>query len=184
MPLVNWGVRARDIEGFDRDAQFKPYTGTLPVNGMYKFRIKQLKYIAGTDEKFPQLRASLELVPRNAQEKKYKGYFITAFMVVSDKTAFQYVPFLDAIGVSGAEFERKTLTDQEGNVRKIGAWRNSGEEMILAEIRSNTGENAEKYPKQIGWMEAVTESDDEEDSEDYDDEDDSEDFDDEWDDDE
>lgn len=177
MPRANWGISSSDVDNFDRDGQYKPYDGPIPANGVYRWQIKKLQHIAATGSKLPQLRVGLELVPRNRDEKRYQGYFLMAFLPVSAKTAFRYVPFLDAIGVSGRDFETRTVTDQEGNISKIGGWRNSGTEIIKAEIKDGTDAEGGSR-KEIGWMgedseEAAPDDDDDdfEDEEEYDDDD-------------
>lgn len=171
MPKANWGISASDVDDFDRESQYKPYTGPQPPLAVYNWRIKVLKSVSGTQKKLPQLRVGLELEPRGASEDKYSGYFIMAFLPVGETTKFRYVPFLDAIGVSGKEFTNGTLTDSEGNVKKIGRWRNTGDEVIAAQLRM--GEDESGNPKEeIGWMgEAVADFDDDEESDDFDDED-------------
>ena len=100
MPRANWGINSADVDEFDRDSQYKPYDGPIPPNGVYEWNVKVLKFAAATKEKTPQLRVGLELSPReDRDEDQYEGYFKMAFLNVSDKTAFVYVPFLDAIGV-------------------------------------------------------------------------------------
>jgi len=167
MPRVNWGVSARDIDNFDRDSQYKPYDGPIPANGVYEWQIKVLKSIAPTDDKLPQLRVGLELAPRdgNKAEQKYAGYFTMAFLSISDKMMWKLVPFLDAIGVTGRDFEARTITDEEGNIKKIGTWRNTGDEYIKAELKDGQ-DQAGNSRKEIGWMGPIT---DNEDEEDYDD---------------
>jgi hypothetical protein len=178
MPRANWGVSSQEVDEFDRDSQFKPYTGPIPPDGVYNWRIKVLKYAAATRDKFAQLRIGLSLEPRGDSEEQYRDYFIMTFPPVSEKTAFRYVPFLDGIGVTGREFTKNTITDEEGNIKKIGKWRNSGDEMIAAQLQTGQDQNGDPQ-KQIGWMgEAVedfdndgVEDDDDEDDDDYDDED-------------
>ncbi|HEY6020273.1 MAG TPA: hypothetical protein VIY48_10325 [Candidatus Paceibacterota bacterium] len=169
MPRVNWGVEASDVDSFDRESQYTPYSGPIPPNAVYQWKVKVAKFIAGTRDKFPQLRIGLELAPRaEYDEKRYKGYFIMAFIPVSDKTAFRYVPFLDALGVSGSDFTRKTLTDEEGNIKRIGAWKHDGNTLILAEKRDGQDGNGNSRPE-VGWIGPVDESDvDTEDDEDFD----------------
>jgi len=174
MPRVNWGVSARDIDNFDRDTQYKPYDGPTPTNGVYQFKLKVLKAIAGTRAKNPQLRIGLELVPRKGRtdERQYAGYFLMAFAPISDKTGFRYIPFLDAIGVSGKDFEERTIVDTEGNIKKIGRWGNTGNEMIMAEIKDGQDKDGNSR-KDIGWMGPLTDdvaAEDPEDDEEYDDE--------------
>lgn len=167
MPRVDWGVSAKDVDNYDRESQYKPYDGPLPPNGVYQWQLKTFKHVAGTRERNPQLRVGLELIPRKGRkdERRYAGYFVMVFAPVTEKTAFRYVPILDAIGVTGRDFERATITDEEGNIKKIGKWRNTGEEMILGQLRDNTGDQADKYPKDIGWVGALTDEEPEDDDE-------------------
>lgn len=174
MPRVNWGVSASDVDSYDRDSQYKPYAGPIPTNGVYQWQVKKLQHVAGTREKNPQLRIGLELVPRNKAEKKFAGYFILVFAPVTEKSQFRYVPFLDAIGVTANEFSRGTVTDEEGNIKKIGKWRNTGNALILGQLADDTDQNGAPR-KKIGWiggledLEEKSEEDDE-----FDDDDDSE----------
>lgn len=161
MPRVRWGISASDVDDFDRDSQYKPYDGPTPSNGVYQFQVKVLKYAAATSDRLPQLRVGLELIPRSGRkdERRYAGYFIMMFAPISKKTGFRYVPFLDAIGVSGDEFENRTITDNDGNVTKIGKWRNDGQEIILAEIKDGVDKDGNSI-KVVGWMGYVPEEDD------------------------
>jgi hypothetical protein len=170
MPRANWGIDASDVDDFDRSTQYKPYAGPIPSNGVYLWQINVLKFIAADNKKLPQLRVGLELVPReDRDEEKYEGYFLMAFLQIADSTRWKYVPFLDAIGVTGKEFTGATIIDQEGNVRKIGKWRNTGEEWILAELKDGQDQNGNSR-KEIGTFLPVPDDyyEDEED-EDYDD---------------
>jgi hypothetical protein len=173
MPKANWGIGASDVDEFDRDSQYKPYTGPTPPNGVYVWNINVLKFVSGTKEKNPQLRVGLELIPREGREdeEEYEGYFNMDFLPITDKTAFRYVPFLDAIGVSGREFTQRTITDEEGNIKKIGSWRNTGQELIMAQLKDGTDAN-NKPVKVLGWYGPFEEDEGEEadDDEYYDDE--------------
>lgn len=171
MPRVNWGVGKDVIDDYDRDSGYKPYTGKIPQNAVYKFRLKTLKYAAGTKQKNPRLTAGLELVPRNAEEKEFAGYFIMKFMPIADTNGFQWIPFLDALGVSSAEFTRGTVTDDEGNVRKMGNWRMDGKMEILAQLKDGTDQTGNSR-KEIGWvgaLDSTEEYDEDEEEEEYDD---------------
>lgn len=155
MPKANWGIRASDVESFDREKQFKPYDGPIPVNGVYRWKVTRLMFVAGTDDKLPQLRIGLEIQPRSKEEKRYAGYRLMLFPPVSDRTQFRYVPFLDAIGVSGREFESGTITDEEGNIKKIGRWKFAPDVTIKAELKDDTDQHGNPR-KDIGWMGADT----------------------------
>ena len=175
MPRVNWGVGKEVIDEYDRDSQFTPYRGKTPPNGVYKFKVKTLKSAAGTKTKNPRLTAGLELVPRDADEKPFKGYYIPKFMAIADTNGFQWIPFLDAIGVSSAEFLRGTVTDEDGNVRKIGNWKMDGTTEILAQLADGTDQN-DNPRKEIKWVGALDDEEGfadevEEDEEVYDDDD-------------
>lgn len=135
MPKAAWGVDADDIDSFDRSSQFTPYRGTTPPRGVYSFLVKKAVYIAATRDKLASLRLGLELIPRDGtNDAQYDGFYFTAFLPVSKQTAFRYVPFLDAIGVSSTDFTNKTITDAEGNISRIGRWRNDGETIVDVQI--------------------------------------------------
>lgn len=162
MPKVNWGVSAGDVDAFDRDSQYKPYAGPAVPNGVYRMRVKSAKRIAAAQGKYPQLRLGLELVPRNAAERKFKGFFITAYLPVMNKTQFRYVPFLDAIGVSANDFTQRTVADEEGDIKRIGQWKNDGATLLMVQIKP--GEDEKGNPRQdVGTFLANVESDDDED---------------------
>lgn len=178
MPKARWNVPAGVIDGFDREKQFAPYTGPAVPNGVYKFLVKKMQYLAGSREQNPQLRIGLELVPRNAAERRYKGYFTMAFLNVDpgEKMAFIYVPFLDAIGVTEKEFLDGTITDEQGNISRIGRWRNKGTQLVLGQLKDNSYEKNGKVVtnQQVGWFgaydpEADQDPDEDPEDEDYDD---------------
>src|SRR5882762_553054 len=170
MPKVPWGIGSDAVDDWDRKSQYTPYSGPIPPNGVYEWTIKVLKSAAGTKDKLPSLWVGLELEPRRAyKEEKYAGYFIMAFLPVADTTAFRYVPFLDAIGVRGREFTERTVTDTDGNITRIGSWRNSGKEMIAAELKDGKDQD-NKSRKEVGWMGPLPEediNDDDDDAEEY-----------------
>lgn len=177
MPKVRWGVGRAAIDDFDRDTQFKPYTGPIPPNGVYEWNVKKLQYVAGDKEKNTQLRIGLELAPREGrkEERRYKGFWIMAFRPITEASNMFWVPFLDAIGVSSAEFLERTITDENGNIKKIGSWRNTGDEYILASLKDGQDDKGNAR-KEIGSFWAIEEEEldedelDEEDEEDYEEE--------------
>lgn len=171
MPVARWGIDASDVDDFDRSSQFTPYRGPQPPTGrVFDFAIKNLKYVAATKESVPQLRVGLELDPhpRRKDEAKYGGYFIMAFLDISDSMKWKYVPFLDAIGVSGSDFAKRTIIDEDGNIKKIGKWKNSGEELISVQLKENTYKG--KTTIQTGWMGPCLDDDEESEEDDYDEE--------------
>lgn len=172
MPRARWGIRAADVDNFDRETQYAPYTGKIPQNNVYQWTVKVAKFIEGTREKFAQLRVGLELVPRDRDEKQYKGYFIMCFLPVAEKTAFRYVPFLDAIGVTGRDFENRTIVDEEGKIRRIGRWNNDGSTLVLAQLADGMDQN-NNARKEITWFGPLDEEteDAEESDDEYDDSD-------------
>lgn len=168
MPKANWGIDASDVDDFDRDSIYKPYTGPIPPDAVYLFQLKKLQFIAGSKSKLPQLRVGLELVPRDDEDyddDKYAGYFIMDFLHISEKTKFRYVPFLDAIGVSGRDFTRRTIHKEDGTVTRIGQWSMSDEEYIYAQLV--TGEDQNGGPKKE--IRVYMPYEDEADDDDYDD---------------
>ncbi len=168
MPRANWGVSAETMDEFDRSKQFKPYTGPVPpVGSIYQFVVKILKHQPPTQEKNASLGVGLELEPRNKDEKRYAGFFVMTYLPIADNTQFRYVPFLDAIGVSTTDFERRTITDEEGNIKKIGPYRHTGDVLILA--KTATSEYKGNTRNDVDWFGEVTDAVDEEyDAEDLD----------------
>ena len=153
MPKANWGITSSDVDDFDRSDLYTPYMGELPPSGVvYLWKMKKLQAVAATEDTVPQLRVGLELKPRTVREKKYKGYYIIAFLHISDKAMWKVAPFLDALGVSGRDFTSRTITDESGNVAKIGTWKNTGDFVIAAKLDDNDPEYAQKNPKKVGWM--------------------------------
>lgn len=171
MPKANWGISASDVDEFDRDDLYTPYQGPVPTNAVYRWRIRKLQFIAATEDSVPQLRVGLELDPRNRSEKKYKGYYQTAFIYISDKTKFRYIPFLDALGVSGRDFTSRTIISEDGAISKIGAWKNTGDFLISAQLQDNDPDFQHKNPKKIGWIGSAPDSDVDDEDESDDDED-------------
>ena len=166
MPTVNWGLSVKAVESFDRDAQFAPYRGQEPPNAVYRWRVTKLQFFPGGSEKYPQLRIFAKLIPRTKAEKRYDGFSVVSFRAVADHTPFNYVPFLDAIGVTAPDFVNRTKVDSEGNVLSIGKWRNDGKQEIDAQLVTETDLKGNDR-KDIKWIGAVI--DDEEDDSDDDD---------------
>ncbi len=171
MPRVNWGLSRGAVKNFDRSKQYKPYAGPVPPNGIYAWRVKVLEYQAATKGKLPSLVSGLELVPRYKSEEKYAGYWIRNFMPVADHTAFRWVPSLDAIGVSESVFYERTVTGADGRVQRIGQWQNTGEILILAQLKD--GQDLNQNPKkEIGGQWEYEEGTSDEDDDDFDTDDD------------
>lgn len=180
MPRANWGVTAAEIDDFDRSKIFAPYTGpTPPVGQVYMFVVKVLKHQPRTKDKNATLVVGLELEPRNKDDKRYAGFFCMNYLTVASNTQGFYVPFLEAIGVTSADFERRTITDEEGNIKKIGPYRHTGDVLVLAQLREN--EYQGKTRIQAGWFGPVE---DEPEDEEFDDDGDDSESDDDYDDDE
>lgn len=181
MGIVRWNINAADIDNFDRSKQIKPYAGPLPPAAVYLWRIKVLKFVDGTKEKLQQLRVGLELVPRKGMnESKYAGYFVMAFIPVGSNTNFRYVPFCDAIGVSGTDFTKRMRADSEGNVQRIGRWTHDGEQEVLAQLIDGSDERGnprkEVNDRTIMSPDAYDGQDDDEDEEGYDEDEDEEEY--------
>jgi hypothetical protein len=181
---VNWGISADDIDNFERN-QYTPYDGPIPPNNVvFKFKIKILRFTPATGDKHPQLRIGLELVPRNSDDKKFAGYFIMLYRHITERSQFVYVPFLDALGITGKDFINRTIADEEGNIKTIGKWRNTGSEHVMCMLKDDKGSDG-IMRKDVAWFGPLKETDEapeDDDIEEYDDEPDD-DFDDDDDDD-
>lgn len=178
MPRVRWsGLDAGDVDSFDRDSQIKPYTGPVPPDDLYLWAVKVLQFREGDRTKNQQLRVGLELVPRSGSdykhERKFKGYFTMDFIPMADNTAFRYVPLLDVLGVTGKDLVNSTITDEDGNVKKIGPYRHDGKALVLAqlvqEVDQNGNPKAQKNVKGGAYFEPPEDAEYEEDDDDDDD---------------
>jgi len=142
VPKVTWGggVTADDIDSAER-SQFKPYDGPPVPNGMYAWRVKQLKKGKSQADN-PKVIYGLELLPRRSRpdEKKYAGFYVSGSIAVVESQAFKLGPFLDALGVSSTDFLNRTSVEAEkdnyGNAKitKIGEWLNDGKTIVLASL--------------------------------------------------
>lgn len=136
MPNVNWGISPDSVDDHE-DNGYTPYMGPTNIPaGVYQWRIASMKRAPKTADKLPQWRVGLEMVPRkgNKEEQKFKGYFAMDFIPVSDKTSFRYAPLLAVLGVSGNDFTKRCAVDQDGNILRIGKWKNDGKTLIAAQL--------------------------------------------------
>lgn len=180
MPPVNWGISADAVDDFEMDDRYTPYMGptNIPL-GVYIWRIAVMQRKPRTEETLPQLRVGLELVPRNKDERKFKGFFVMDFIPVSDRTNFRYAPLLQILGVSGRDFTKRLIYDADGNIKKIGPWRMDGQTLIAAQLGESKKQDANgntSTRKEIKGYYPVPDDvdmEDEEDDEEYDEFDDS-----------
>ncbi len=174
MPRADWGISASDARNFDREAQYKPYTGPKPApRTVFQWQLTVCKFFPKTRAKNAQLRLGLKVVPRNPDEKRFKGFFVMTFRSVTPKTQFAYVPFLDAIGVSESDFVNRTQIDEEGNIRRIGNWRNDGKQLLMGEFVLSEDQNGAPR-NDVGWIGELEDAPEDADLEDDDDLDDDE----------
>lgn len=168
MPRADWGISTADARNFDREKQYKPYTGPKPSpRTVFQWQITVCKFFPKTRSKNAQLRLGLKVVPRNSDEKRFKDFFVMTFRSVTPKTQFTYIPFLDAIGASESDFVNKTLVDEEGNIKRIGAWRNDGKQLVMAEYVLSEDQSGNPRDD-VGWIGELEEA-SEDDEEDYED---------------
>lgn len=157
MPRVDWGVGRSTIDDFDREAQkqYEPYKGKAPPsNAVYKWRIVVAKARPGDEEKNASLTFLLQLVPRDREEKPFAGFKVWVNRYPTENNTGFWVPLLDALGVTSRDFLRNTITDEEDNIKRIGAWRNTGKFEILGELRDGQDQNGNSR-KEINWFGAV-----------------------------
>lgn len=147
MPKATWGsgdqaLTAADIDSVDTSQNFKPYTGSIPPSGLYRFVLRRLKQ-GESNNGNPKLMiiAALDGTWR-AEHQKYEGCPFFDHMPVLKSTAFRVRAFTDAIGVSSVDFEKRMLLDEEGRVTKIGKWEFTGEELVFINVRRDPGDAA------------------------------------------
>lgn len=151
MPKVKWssGISAADIDGAEDSAQFAPYDGPIPPNGVYGFKIKSMQ-LGKTSNGNPQLILGLELTDRGRPEhKRFNGFYLRDFIVVLPQTAFRIKPLLKALGVSAEDFTDRLVRDEENNVTTIGKVKPVGQTVVV-NLRANKGQKADQYPREVG----------------------------------
>lgn len=183
MGKVKWGggLSGGDFDNADRN-QFSPYDGPpVPTNTLFCWKVKILKRGKSTGG-HDQLIVGLELTPRRSRpdEKPYAGFYTTDYIIVREDTLFRVAPFLDAIGVSGADFAERTDVEREADSRgsrsilKIGRWVNNGKNYVMATLvdsddgKGNPRKKIGSYwpiPEESSKVEETVELDDEGDTE-------------------
>jgi hypothetical protein len=153
------GISGKSLDETDR-SEFKPYGGPIPPNELFCFKINALKH-GKSSKGTSQLIIGLTLVPRASrpEDKRYADYRIMDYIPVMESTQWRLVPFLDAIGVSGDDFEKRTMDSGEKDrwgsvpITKIGRWINDGKQYVMALLRDGEDQNG-KTRKEIGgyWM--------------------------------
>jgi hypothetical protein len=154
MPVMNWGIDAGTVENFDRSTVFVPYAGVTPPTGVvYVWKLKSLKLVHAANGGYPQLRAGLELIPRTAEEKRYAGFYRATYSPVSAKTAFRFVPLLDALGVTEREFLKGVKYKEDGSITSMGRWKWSTDIVLQAQLKAD--EDQKGNPRVVindGWF--------------------------------
>lgn len=139
MGKVKWtgGIDASTFDNAERGG-FEPYMGPAVPNAVYCWKIKILR-IGKSSGGHKQLIIGLELTPRRSRpdEKKFKGYFITDYQVVTEASAPFVAEFLDGLGVTGKDFvnlDTRGEVNARGSmeVAKMGRWVNNGKQYIMA----------------------------------------------------
>jgi len=161
MPRATWGSGAEPISRDDLEnaqgSRFKRYDGPPPPDGIYAFKVNQLRKGKSRQDN-DQLIVGLELVPRKGRTEQvpFKGFYITDYIPVMSSTADRLKPFLDAIGVSAADFMERMDVEKDANrqgsrsVQKIGRWVfESGKTYVLAEVI--TGSYEGKARREIAY---------------------------------
>jgi hypothetical protein len=119
MPKAKWGaITATDIES--AESNYTTYEGEIPPRGVYRFKLKQVKATESSNNN-PMLKVLLILDGSwKPAHKEFDGCPSWLNVVVMDSTAFQVRAFCDAIGVSAADFLKRTVLDDDDKVIKIG----------------------------------------------------------------
>lgn len=152
MPKVKWGgntgLSASVIDNA-KSNEFSAYDGPTPPRGVYGFTIKSMK-LAKTSNENPQIVIGLELTDRGrAEHKKFKGFYLTDFIVVKDTTAWRIKPLLKALGVSSNDFMERMVRDDDNNVTMIGDVKPVGQVLAIA-LKPSTGQRKDEYPMEVG----------------------------------
>lgn len=170
MPRSTWGSGADSVSREDLEnaqgSRFKRYDGPAVPDGIYAFKINQLRKGQSRNKK-DQLIIGLELVPRQGrpEQQPYKGFYITDYIPVLASTADRLRPFLDAIGVSVGDFMDRMVDDGKANrqgskgILKFGKWVfEPGKVYVLAEVITGSYEGKSRREIAFGGYWAPSEA--------------------------
>lgn len=125
MPKAKWGsgddaLTAADIDSA-KSSEFTPYTGPIPLSGLYRFVVKQMKQ-GESDAGNPKLTTILELDGTwKPEHKRYEGCPLFDHMPVIKSAAWRVKAFCEAFGISSKEFYNSVLTDEDGRITKLAS---------------------------------------------------------------
>lgn len=171
MPKVVWAGDDEDALTADEideaEDGFQAYTGEVPPGGVYRFKIKRIKFKTSSKDT-KGLSARMELdgswKPGHA---KYNGAQLWDDIWMTKGSAAFVKAFAQAIGVTGADLIGKVVIDDDGYVTKIGRKVIEGKELIVyVAVKRETYEGTERITKAgTGFQIVEDEADADEDNE-------------------
>lgn len=151
MPKATWGsgdqaLTAADIDNVDTSNNFKPYTGSIPGSGVYRFVLRRIKKgISSTNNPKALIILALDGTWRK-EHAAFEACPLFDHMPVMKSTAFRVRAFCDAMGISSSDFMNRMIVDDDGRVTKIGKLELTGEELVYVNVVREKG-NEEHGPR-------------------------------------
>lgn len=120
VPKAIWGdgLSEKDID--NASDSMSVYEGEIPPSGPYRFKVRTMKK---TTSKAGNPMVSMMVLlddPRKDIMKKFGGCPVFATVTVTPQTDFQVKRFTRALGISSADFLKRTVVDEDENILKFG----------------------------------------------------------------
>lgn len=171
MPKVNWegngeeALTAEDVEGAEDG--FAVYTGAMPVGGVYRFKVRRIKFKTSSEKKTKGLSALLILDGSwKPEHRQYDGCPVFDDIWMTKGAAAFVKAFAAGIGVSAADLINNVVVNEDDVVTKIGrkAIKEDGQVVYLAVKRGSYEGNPRLEKAGVGYqiVEGAEESDDDE----------------------
>jgi hypothetical protein len=137
VPKLKWGS---DLTSTDVEEASDGYKGKVPPPGLYRFKLRMAQSTKSSNDN-PMVVLLLILDGSWKKEhKQYEGAPLWDRITVIKTTAGRVKAFCDALNVTYDDFLAKTMSDEEGNITKVGKLKIKDEDLLLY-IKTGT----EKY---------------------------------------
>lgn len=147
--VVKWGTTAEDIDSLEPDEgeAFEPYDGPLPPkNTILNFDLKWAK-LAKFKSGSKGLKVLLVANEPDGPKAKYDGLPIFDNLVDVEQNAWKTRQFLDAIGGTGADWEKTTAEDPGGEGSKVVKFGRVRTEGLQVKVSVGIGANQNGDPR-------------------------------------
>lgn len=157
MPKVSWSVSGSEVDEHEAGDEREFYSGPMPPKGVYLCDVEEVEYVKfSTGSKGLKVRLA---IAETGDKKRYNGCPVWENVVDGASTTFRIRQWLDAIGATGADWE-KTMIDSDNMVTKIGRVTIKGLQVraFLTRGQNNSGEDRMEVSRFLNKSSAADDS--------------------------